>query len=206
MSNGFPGKQKFYMFMELLDPAINGLLFGLRREFSEGALNSNIHITIRGPYRKKITQETFEKCVKLLNNEPILIHGIGMFENPEEYVVYIKVSGDHLPEVCWKPDFPKKTFGCNPHISLYRGTDKQLAKKALDFLNKESLKLICNNYRLTPYTSKQPDLFPSESTPFERILLQSSNDNLVTSDIVKRAAELVRSHRYSNKHVPAQCF
>ena len=61
-----------------------------------------------------------------------------MFENPDEYVVYIKVFSDRLREICWKLEFSKKTYGCNPHISLYRGADKKLAEKVLDFLNEES--------------------------------------------------------------------
>ena len=195
MSYDFPRKQNFFLFLELLDPVINDLLFRLRHEFTEGSLNSNIHVTIRGPYRKKITPETITKCGQLLDCEPILIHGIDMFENPDAYVVYIKVSGNRLREVCWKPEFPKKTYGCNPHISLYRGTDKELAEKVLDFLHKEPLKLICRDFKLTPYTSKQLALFPPKNTPFERYLLQPSNDYLVKPDIVQRAANLVHSHR-----------
>ena len=204
MSNGIPGKQNSYLFLELLDPAINDLLFRLRREFTEGTINSSIHITIRGPYRKRIAPETFEKCEQKLNNEPILIYGIGMFENPDEYVVYIRVSGGRLSEVCWKPDFPKKIYGCNPHISLYKGTDKELAEKVLDFLDKEPLKLICKNYRLTHYTPKQSELFPVESMKFEDYPMKPSNDYLVNSDIVERAAELVQSHRCSGRPVSIQ--
>ena len=201
MTYAIPRQQNYFLFLELLDPVINGLLFRLRSELTEGSYSSNIHVTIRGPYTNKITPKVINKFGQVLNCEPILIHGIDMFENPDEYVVYIKVTGDRLTEVCWKPDYPKSIYGSNPHITLYRGTDKELAEKVLKFLKKEPLKLVCKNYRLTPYTSKQPELFPSEIKPFEPFLLQPSNNYLVNPDIVERAAELVHSHRCSDKRI-----
>ena len=180
--------------MELKDPVINDILFRLRSEFTKGSLDSDIHVTIRGPYRKKITPETITKWDQKLNSEPILIHGIGMFENTDEYVVYIKVAGNRLPKVWWKPDFPKRTYGCIPHITLYRGDDKELAEKVLDFLNKEPIKLICRNFKLTSYTSKQPELFTPNRKTFEQNLHLSPNEYQVKPDIILRAANLVRSH------------
>lgn len=194
MNNDFPREKKFFLLLELLDPTINDLLFRLRHEFTKGSLSSDIHVTIRGPYRKKITPDTITKLGQVLDSDPILIQGIGMFENTDEYVVYIKASADRLTEVCWKPDFPKRTYGCIPHITLYRGDDKELAEKVLDFLNKEPIKLICRNFKLTSYTSKQPELFTLNRKTFEQNLHLSPNEYQVKPDIILRAANLVRSH------------
>ena len=200
MKHTFPSEQNFFLFLELLDPVINGLLFKLRRELTRGLLISGIHVTIRGPYKTKIASKTVEQVGRILNGEPILIHGIGMFENPNEYVVYIKVAGGRLTEVCRKPDFPKKTYGCNPHISLYRGADKEFADKVQTFLKKEPLTLVCKEYRLIPYTSKQAELFSLDSKSFKPFPPRPSDDYLANPDIVERAAELVHSHRFSDKH------
>lgn len=194
MTHESRSSQKF-LFLEILDPEINGLLSGLRKEFAEGISESSIHITVRGPYSRLIRDEEIDKCRRILDNEPILLHGIGIFDNPEEYVVYMRVLGERLSKIWWKPDFPKSKHGFNPHISLYRGTDGILANKIEDFLKKESLKLLCMNYRLTPYTSKQTEMFPFERAPAEHLFLRLSNLRLVRPDIVQRASNLVRAHR-----------
>lgn len=186
--------QKF-LFLEFLDPAINGLLLGLRREFTSETLHSGIHVTVRGPYKSAIRESVIRRFQNLLEAEPILIHGIGMFSNPGEYVVYIRVSSNRLRSIWWKPDYPKSKFGFNPHISLYRGSDKILAEKIREFLDSEGLALICTEFRLTPYTSKQTELFSLEKLPVEHLFLRLSNLRLVRADIIQRAANLVRSHQ-----------
>ena len=186
--------QKF-LFLEFLDPAINGLLLRLRREFTGEDLSSSIHVTVRGPYKSSIKDSVVRRFQRLLEGEPILIHGIGMFANPSEFVVYIKVSSERLRRIWWKPDYPKSKYGLNPHISLYRGSDGALAEKISNFLDAEGLKLICTEFRLTPYTSKQTELFLLESLPVEHLFLRLSNLRLVRADIVQRAANLVRTHQ-----------
>jgi len=71
---------KQFLFLEFLDPEINGLLYGLRTAFSDDKRHTNIHITVRGPYNKKISGEQLKKFSVLLNKDPLLIHGVGMFE------------------------------------------------------------------------------------------------------------------------------
>lgn len=185
--------QKF-LFLEFLDPAINGLLLRLRREFTGEDPMSGIHVTVRGPYKGRIRESAVKRFQRLLEGEPILIHGIGMFSNPDEFVVYIKVSSDRLRRIWWKPDYPKNQYGINPHISLYRGCDKVLAEKIRCFLNAEGLSLVCTDFRLTPYTSKQSELFTLESLPVEYHFLRLSNVRVVKADIIQRAEKLVRTH------------
>ena len=185
--------QKF-LFLEFLDPAINGLLLRLRHEFTGENPMSSIHVTVRGPYKGRIRESAVRRFQRLLEGEPILIHGIGMFTNPDEFVVYIKVYSERLRRIWWKPDFPKSQYGINPHISLYRGNDKVLAEKIQRFLNAEGLNLVCTDFRLTPYTSKQSELFSLESLPVEYHFLRLSNVRIVKADIIQRAEKLVQTH------------
>lgn len=184
-----------FIFLELMDPEINGLLSGLRAAFSDEKAHTNIHITMRGPYRNIIPQDEIKKYQKLLSDEPILIHGIDMFNNSGHHVVYIRVSGERLKKVWWKPDYPTKIYGFNPHISLYVGSDPVLAKKIQYFLRKEDLRLLCRDFRLTPYTSRQTELFPRDPVPMECLFLELSNRRLVRADIVQRAENVVSTHR-----------
>lgn len=184
-----------FLFLEFLDPEINGLLCGLRAVFSDEERHTNIHITIRGPYGKGIPVEEIEKYSALLDDEPLLIHGIGMFENQGNYVVYIRVPNKRLEKIWWKPDYPTQIYGFNPHISLYIGSDRLLAEKIQVFLKKEDLKLLCRDFRLTRFTSRQKEMFPFDPLPIEHNLTRLSNRRLVKPGIVKRAELVVSAHR-----------
>ncbi len=186
---------KQFLFLEFLDPEINGLLYGLRTAFSDDKRHTNIHITVRGPYNKKISGEQLKKFSVLLNKDPLLIHGVGMFENDGNYVVYIRVSGKWLGELWWKPDYPIEKYGFNPHISLYIGSDRILAEKIRQFLKKEGLKLLCRDFRITPYTSRQTDMFPHEPLPIKHNFPKISYHRLVKPDIIRRAKNIVSVHR-----------
>lgn len=184
-----------FLFLEFLDSNINGLLHGLRYEFIGENIDTGIHITIRGPYEEQIPGDEILKYQQALDEEPILIQGVGVFHNPKEIVVYTKISSPQLRQIWWKPDYPTKKFGYNPHISLYKGSDVGLAKKIHDFLLNEKLTLVCHNFRLTPYVSKQGELFPFEEVPKERHFLRLSNRRIVRPDILQRAHNVVLNHR-----------
>ncbi|WP_405226858.1 2'-5' RNA ligase family protein [Lentisalinibacter sediminis] len=196
MSDKKKGPPRF-LFLEFLDPEINALLWGLRREFGEGQASSDIHITVRGPYDRNISREEIRSLQRTLDAHPILIHGAGIFHNPGSSVVFLRVKSDSLKDIWWKPDFPIEKFGFNPHITIYKGSDPQLAQKIYDFLREESLALVCHEFRLSPYVSKQSDLFPLESLPRDRQFLSLSNRRLVRPDILQRAAKLMAAHMRS---------
>lgn len=200
MSQDAPKSSQKFLFLEFLDADVNGLLTALRREFS-GDSNDSIHVTIRGPYTTPITSNEIAKYSRILSEEPILIHGVGMFRNGDECVVFLKASSKRLRQIWWKPDYPVSSHGVNAHISLYRGNDCALGERIRDFLHNEGLRLICHEFRLTPYTSKQAELFPFERVPSEENFLNLSNRRLVRADIVQRAANLVRNYRRNERRV-----
>ena len=146
MSRDKRGPARF-LFLEVLDPEINALLSSLRRTFDDRESSSGIHITIRGPYYEEIRGKDIKKYEQIIRRDPILIHGIDMFRNPDEIVVFIRVHSVALSEVWWKPDFPKERYGFNPHISLFKSENVELALAVLNFLKKEELKLISHNFR-----------------------------------------------------------
>ncbi len=183
-----------FLFLELLDPEINGLLCGLRAAFSDEERHTNIHITVRGPYNKTISREKLKTFSAMPGNQPLLIHGIGMFENQGNYVVYIRVWSKWLNRLWWKPDYPIEEYGFNPHISLYIGSDRILAEKIEDFLKKEGLKLLCRDFRITPFTSRQTGMFPLDPLPIEHNFPKLSYHRLVRPDIIQRAESIFYAH------------
>ncbi|MEW8525174.1 MAG: hypothetical protein AB2552_19185 [Candidatus Thiodiazotropha endolucinida] len=180
-----------FIFLEFLDSEINALIHGLRHEFMGDAQNTNVHITVRGPYYEKIEANLIESFERQLGAEPILIHSAGMFRN-KEYVVYIKIESLNLKRIWWKPDYPIESYGFNPHITIYKGSNKSIAECAYEFLRSENIKLLCHAYKLTSYVSKQYELFPDEFSPRAGNFLGLSNRRLIKPDILQRAANVVR--------------
>ena len=189
------GNPPNFIFLEFLDSEINALLSGLRHEFGNSETETDIHITVRGPYYKRISKKDITKYERIICDDPILIHGVDIFRNRTENIVYIRVHSNSLKKIWWKPDFPINEFGFNPHISLHRTPDVEFAKTILDFLKKENMKLICHEFRLIPFASKQGDFFPFDSISHDRNFWTLSNRGLVRPDILHRAANIVKDYR-----------
>jgi hypothetical protein len=123
-----------------------------------------------------------------LKEDDIVIADVGMFDNSGECVVYLKVHSAKLRSIWWKPDYP----GYNPHISMYIGPDRTLAQNVKTFLERERISLLCSQFRLTAYVSKQKDLqMFDEATP-ERHFLKLISKGKVRADILQRAANVVK--------------
>ena len=184
-----------FIFLQFLDAGINALLSGLMREFGNSKTESGIHITVRGPYSGRIPKKSIAKFEDIIRHDPILIRGIDVFQNQVENIVYIRAHSDSLKKIWWKPDFPVKKFGFNPHITLHKTHDVEFAKIISDFLKKEDIELICHEFRLIPFTSKQGDFFPFDPDPQNRYLSELSNQGLIHLDILHRAANVVEEYR-----------
>lgn len=184
---------KSFIFLEVLDSEINALFSRLRKEFCGEGFHTNIHLTIRGPYFEKLQEEKIRNFYRELKGDPLLIQGVDMFNNSGEYVVYIKVEQPYLKNIWWKPDYPIGKFGMNPHISVYVGNNKCIAYSVLEFLKKENIKLLCRNYKLTQYVSKQGLLFSDDNEKKEQAFLELCNRKLVSYDILERAYKAVKN-------------
>ena len=184
-----------FLFLEFLDPEINTFLLGLQHAFSGRETSSGIHITVRGPYYDEIPGKDIEKYESIVRRDPILIHGIDMFQNARENVVFIRVHSDALEEIWWKPDFPKQKYGFHPHISLYKTSDIQLATLVLRFLKNEEIQLICHDFRLVPFSSKQMELFPFDAIPQKGNFSELLSRRRVRPGVLQRAARVVDDYR-----------
>ena len=165
------------------------------REFGNSKAESSIHITVRGPYSRRISEKDIAKFERIVRGDTILIHGIDVFRNQTENVVYIRVRSDSLEKIWWKPDFPVEKFGFNPHISLHKTPDMEFVNTITDFLKNEDIKLICHDFRLVPFSSKQGDFFPLDPAPRDLYFRELSNRRLVRPDILYRAANVVEKYR-----------
>ena len=183
-----------FLFLEITDPEVYALINGLRIIFGQKKSSSNLHITVRGPYNKKIPKKSIGTFNKRMSGDQLLIHSAGMFNNDDIFVVYMKMESDNLKNIWWKPDYPISEYGFNPHISLYVGSDKVLANAIFEFLKIENIKLLTSQFKLTEYVSKQAEMFVDEEIPTTKHFLELSNRRLVKPDILQRATNLMRQH------------
>ena len=144
-----------FIFLEFLDPKINTLISSMMKITMGYSPKCQVHMTVRGPYRSwrpGLVQKYYQKI-----KEPIRIVSAqaGVFSNPDEEVVYIGVENPHLRSIWWKPDYPIKDFGFHPHISVYRGGDKNWAVALKDFFIEENFSWACDQYQLTEMPAKQ---------------------------------------------------
>jgi ribonucleotide reductase alpha subunit len=189
---------KQFIFLEILDPDIYAFIKGLKSEFGMFNDNSNIHITVRGPYKGKIDYKKVNNFYDKIKNDPIIIQNAGIFNNEDESVVYFKVDSLSLRKIWRKPDYPISKYGYNPHVSVYRGSDKELAKKIYDFLKSQNIVLMTYDFHLTTFVSKQNDLFADINIPTEKYFLDLANKRLIKDDFLQKAHNLIKNHLSKN--------
>ena len=190
---------RYFVFLEIADPAINALLQSLRRIFMEEEPSSNIHITVRGPYDSEpraddiATLEARFRERLTSSRKALLVHGIRTFETPRtaEYHVAIRIQCEALRTVWWKPDFPIEKYGFNPHITLYSGKDKNVQLAIAKFLEREDLALICREFKFGTHVSRQRSLDFSRENAGEASFATLVDARRVRPGILDRAARLV---------------
>ena len=138
-----------FVFLEITQPEIRSLLGSIQGILSGTEPRHPVHVTLRGPYVRRVASETLKKSRETLSRDIVRIGGVGRFRKPEE-VVFFRVASPNLRKVCWKRDYPKKD-GFEPHISLYRGRDAMFADQVADFLAREALEFSCIEYKLWVY-------------------------------------------------------
>jgi hypothetical protein len=100
------------------------------------------HITVRGPYKKKIN--LLQKSADILGKN-VTITGAGCFFSKKQNTVYLNCESDAIRKV-WL----KKSLNYNPHLTIYDGNNRSFAESILTSLT-------ANQYRIT-FTST--DLIP----------------------------------------------
>jgi 2'-5' RNA ligase len=185
---------KRFVFLEITDPEIITLISGIR-EIAMGAQpRGNVHITIRGPYDREIPPSQLERYQRTLRSDPILLQGVDSFQDEGRQVVYMKVNHPKLRRMWWKPDFPVRTFGFNPHITLYEGTDAARAQGLIAFLVQEKLKLVTWDFAVTLHVTDHKDLFGTKRQG-DALFLKLVNRGLVRPDILARLSRALDPHQ-----------
>jgi 2'-5' RNA ligase len=191
---------KSFVFLEIGDPEIDALISGIRTIATGKRPKAVPHVTLRGPYSKQVPAEQLDRYARILSSDPLVLNGIGSFSRPHHITVFVRVQHSKLQQVWWKPDFPPKKFGFNPHVTLYEGDDIARGQRLLDFLTSEDIKLLTWKYSIVPYVSDHKDLFTHASAT-GGLFLDLVNKRAVRADILAR---LQRALDGPNKSQPAR--
>jgi hypothetical protein len=181
-----------------MDPTVNAFLWSVRDILagSRRKRQSPVHLTIRGPYDSDESKHDVIEYVRgKLCGDILQIAGVGTFSNPREHVVYFRVNSPNLRSVWWKPSYPIERYGFQPHVSVYRGPDGLLAKRAGAFLDQQQIVLNCAEYRVVWYESHQPNLFAASEPAVGDMDLMADSPR-VNADVLDRLTELVDEHRF----------
>ena len=194
MSTDRPGPPRFLV-LEILDPEIQRSVACLRHALGSD-IGSPTHITVRGPYWHSIRADDVRRFERIVQGTTISLRGFGTFTNPNESIVYFRAHNDALRRIWWKPDYPQKEFGFNPHVSIHRTANRQQALAISSFLNGQRIELLCKRFHLVLLTSKQEELFPLIPASGEAL---GQNEDLhqqsIRPEVIDQATQLVASYR-----------
>lgn len=178
---------KRFIFLEISDPQILSLITSIRESAMGAVSTSRVHVTVRGPYHREIPIRQLEYWQQLLAAHPLVLNGVGKFQAADTHVVYLKVQHPALRRIWWKPDYPIDTFGFNPHVTVYEGTNADRANRLKEFLTREGLKLLTWDFQVAAHVSDHRDLFKVHENADE-LFLGLVNRRLVRADILARLA------------------
>ncbi|NOY83992.1 MAG: hypothetical protein GXO96_04055 [Nitrospirae bacterium] len=180
----------YFIFLEILDPEINAF-FSMVSEIMVGEKPKRApHLTVRGPYEGKLPESILEECKEAMKYDVLKIGPVGRFSNKDEEIVYFMVDSPHLRKIWWKPSYPMKKHGFNPHLSIYRGINRRFADSLVSLLEKEEIILLCAEHRLVSHLVKQIELFP-ENIPVARHFKRLVDSSRVSPKFLSRLKRIV---------------
>lgn len=162
---------RHFLFLEFLDPRVLGFLNDLRDSLQNSTSSSPIHITLRGPYRSPPDPAYMIELSQKLRGYGVRINGAGSFSTSTGFSVFLRAESSVFRDLWWKPDFPASKREIQPHLTVFESTNKDAAKRVLDFLRSSRISILTYSVQLSVYTTGQASLFgttPVETMPPNR--------------------------------------
>ncbi len=117
------------------------------------------HITIRGPYKRRLAKNYIEEYSNIISNVKLNIFKVDNFFQYNQNTVFYRCDDNELLRKVWKK-FSYNNF--NPHITIYDGRDSEWAKKIYDVLRQDFQPFECMIDELTYLEPKRNDSLPFE--------------------------------------------
>lgn len=109
---------------------LRGLINSLKI-LADDKQRTEAHITVRGPYKKRLSQSDVEKFSRIVSGENLSILGVDNFFAFNQNTVFFKVDENEKLRKVWK----KITYNdFKPHITIYDGDNIEYAIKLFNVL------------------------------------------------------------------------
>ncbi len=151
----------YFVFAEFGNEEVLRFLRQIRSALSQEALNSPIHVTLRGPYSSPPSIAQLEEFAAQLPGYGVKIGSHGCFSTGNGFAVFLRAECAVFPQLWHKPDFKVPLSRIQPHITLFESANREAAALVREFLRTENLLIHTYDLYLSVYESrvKQRDLF-----------------------------------------------
>jgi hypothetical protein len=137
----------------------------LIRFLAEPKFFRRAHITVRGPYAQRISDQI--ESISRGRTYQIVFTGIGNFFEGKQNTVFLKCEVPGIEEVWSKPDFGNRI---TPHITFYDGPERPFAYGILNELNNYRWDFTVESTTLTEIESKtSPGVYLDEFKLHQKI-------------------------------------
>jgi hypothetical protein len=139
------------------------------------------HITVRGPYRKRIDVKRLSEKV---NGGIVSFDGVGNFFDSRQNTIFFRCSAPRLRAVWNKPDFP-----FNPHLTIYDGKSAEFAHRLFDLMSRYEYPLRFRAEELEAIESRKGQDSMSLALAFNSELVRRAVGYGITAAEVPRLSE-----------------
>ncbi len=177
------------------DKIINNILNAIK-VFSDDSQRTGAHITVRGPYSKKLAQSKVDTCSQDITDTSLHFSKVGNFFDYGQNTVFFKCDDNENLRKIWS----KKGYeDFEPHVTLYDGTDEKFAKRLFDKLQQNFQPFEFKVDKLSYLESKS-----SDAMDFYRHRLKQDFVNfedlkgILNTDIDKEKINKIKEHNKLN--------
>lgn len=147
------------------------------RVIAEETQRTQVHITVRGPYRKQLSKAEVENFSSKIKGEEIVVNDIGNFFDSNQNTVFFNCFENENLRNVWK----KTTYNkFNPHLTIYDGDDKFYANEIFSRLKEKFVPFVFHIEELSwlePKNKEKLELFHLKSIiDFEKVSLLLNYD------------------------------
>lgn len=96
------------------------------------------HITVRGPYKRRLPENTIRRLSQWIDGAEVQIDGAGTFFNKQQNTVYLHCHSPAIKQVWQKPQ-----HSYTPHLTIYDGGERNKAQQIHQQLANAKVRLIC---------------------------------------------------------------
>lgn len=135
-------------------------MLNIMRFAANPAAKRAAHITLRGPYRRRLPKDVVHQLSQMIEGAAVSIKGAGVFFDNRQNTVYLHCHSPAIRATWHKPHLPY-----TPHLTIYDGKSRAIAKAVYKTLADASINqtrpATAIREMLSPTTT--PELRPSIS-------------------------------------------